>query len=233
MVVYIRPRSRSVAISETDDSSVTSTVSVDRSSQKALPLQLRDGSATSTARRVRFDLSATETHETRYCKEDRAELWYKAVEYKHFRRSTVSAARALAQTEAKNRAAFSYERVMERTYQICKDVINEGTESYQSLSTPQERRHLNRWAEVAPNRLGLEKWALRHIVKDKQQRRFEMIDLILDLQDAKEYVEGDRAEFIRKSCERISRPSRLYAQALAKAQANANATCKFTPEFFS
>jgi hypothetical protein len=200
---------------EVDDSSVTSTVTVGRS-EKSLPLH-------PTSKSVSFNLEANRHHDPNLDKEDCSDLWYRAAEYKHFKFSTMCAARALSQSEAKNPAAFSFQRVMERTYDICLGLQEK--ESFGSVSTAQERRRLIRWAQVAPNRLGLEKWALRRIVKDKHQRRFDMIDFLLDFQDMKvnscTTADHDSAEFIRTTCERISRPSRMFAVAIAQANAQA------------
>ncbi len=52
--------------------------------------------------------------------------------------------------------------------------------------------------------------------KDRQVRRFELAELLLDLQKSQ-----SSAEVIRTSCESISRPSRLFAQAMGQASAAA------------
>ena len=135
----------------------------------------------------------------------------------------MAASRALAQTEAKNKAPFSYQRVVERTYALCQQVVDEQeTEScYQTLASAEERRHLQRWAQVAPHRIGLEKWALRTIAKDKTSRRLEVVDTVLDMQDSKPRRNVDKVEVIRKACQRVSRTSRMFAVAMAQAQADA------------
>lgn len=103
-----------------------------------------------------------------------------------------------------------------RTYDVCCASVYEPNGSILSVD---ERRHMNRWAEVAPSRLGLEKWAIKPIGRDRSNRRHEMVDVVLDMQDS---VEGENAdELIRQRAESISRASRLFARSVAQAQATA------------
>jgi hypothetical protein len=149
----------------------------------------------------------------------------------------MGAARALIEAEAKNKAPYSYQRVLEHRYVTCQSAVSE-TDDYQRLSTIDDRRHLMRWVEVAPSRAGMEKWAIRAVAKDRSVRRYELTDMVLQLQDhgdvcpllqqqtllqqqqaLDQQQRVDRTEAIRRACERISRPSRLFAVAMAQAHA--------------
>jgi hypothetical protein len=196
-----------------DDASVSSTISVDRETTKEL--------SASSSKRVTFTMSLNKKHDNEViCKEDCLDLWYRSSDYKNFKKSTLIAAKAIIKAESENRARYSYRRVLEHTHQLCRNAISEYDE-YQDLSTTEERRHLNRCAEVALSRVGMEKWAVRSIAKAKSIRRFEVVDIVLDIQDAHGKQRTDTQDTMRKSCERISRPSRLFAVALAQAQAAA------------
>ena len=208
----IVPNPRSIHVADHDDNSVTSTISVDGKTEIRLVTR-------NERKRVHFDISSNKEHENNtICKEDARQLWYKPAEYKLFRQSTMAAIKALAQTEAKNKAPFSYERVLERTYELCKKVKNESRDSYSTLSTVRERRHLERWAQVAPHRIGLDKWALRSMAKDKSRRRIEIVDVVIDMQECKPEPSSSRDEAIRRACLEVSRPSRMFAAAMAQAQ---------------
>jgi hypothetical protein len=132
-----------------------------------------------------------------------------------FKRNTMGMAKTIIQFESQNRAPFSYQRVLEHSFTICKSAVSEN-EPFQLLSTPSERNHLQRWITAAPNRVGMERWAARSMSKHRQVRRFELAELLLDLQKS-----TSSEEVIRQSCESISRPSRLFAQAMGQASAAA------------
>jgi hypothetical protein len=194
-----------------EDASVSSTISVDGETKKEL--------STSCSKRVTFNMSLNEKHDNKViCKEDCLNLWYMSLDYKHFKHSTLSAAKAIIKAESKNSAPYSYQRVLEHTHQLCHNAISEYDE-YQNLSTTEDRRHLNRWAEVAPSRVGMERWAVRSIAKSKSIRRFEVVEIVLNIQELHGKQRTDTQDVMRKSCEHISRPSRLFAVALAQAQA--------------
>ncbi|GAX16580.1 hypothetical protein FisN_7Lh309 [Fistulifera solaris] len=189
-----------------DCSSVSSTVTVDRPKS----------TTRESTRTVSFDGMANVYHENQMlCSEDCAELWYTAADYKMFKRNTMGMAKTIIQFESQNRAPFSYQRVLEHSFTICKSAVSEH-EPFQILSTPSERHHLQRWITAAPNRVGMERWTARSMSKDRQVRRFELAELLLDLQQSQ-----TSEEIIRISCESISRPSRLFAQAMGQASAAA------------
>jgi hypothetical protein len=209
-----------------DDASVSSTISVDRETKKEL-------STSSSSKRVTFNMSLNEKHDNKViCKEECLNLWYNSSDYKYFNHSTHSEAKAIMQAESRNRGPYSYRRVLEHTYQLCCIATSECDE-YQSLSTTEDRRYLNHWAEVAPSRVGMEKLVVCSLAKSKSIRRFEVVEIVLDIQDAHGKQQADTQDLIRKGCERISRPSRLFAVALAQAQARAQLKEESKDDFFA
>lgn len=197
-------------VAEDDERSVASTVSTASSYSTV--------SDNSTSKGVRFNLSENkEYHNTQVYSDECAEQWYSALDYKRFRAHTSSLAKEVAKAEARNRAPFSYQRVMVRTYEVCTSAV---FEPKGSILTVDERKHMNRWAEIAPSRLGLEKWAIKSIGQDRSVRRNEIVDVVLDMQES--FVGQDVADcdvLIQQACERVSRPSRLFARTVADAQA--------------
>lgn len=198
---------QSVLVEDDDDRSVATTVSTSSSSSSA-----------SSGKSVRFNLADNAAYDNaQLCKEECADLWCSASDYKHFRAHTMALAREITKAEARNRAPYSYERVLLRTYDVCCSSHTMSPESTSSPLSSDERKHLNRWAEVAPTRLGLEKWAVKPIGRDRSVRRSEIVDAVLDLQDT---MKGDDIdELIRCHSERLSRPSKLFARCTAEAQA--------------
>lgn len=199
-----------------DDASVSSTITVDRSGRKTFETTY----SSSSSKFVSFDCTANVYHENVIlCSEDCSDLWYTSADYKMFKRNTMGMAKTIIQFEAQNKAPFSYQRVLERAFTVSKSAVSE-SEHFHFVSTPSDRSHLQRWITAAPNRVGMEKWTARAMSKDRQVRRFEMAELLLDLQKSPPQV-GDLDEIIRRNLESISRPSRLFAQAMAQASAAA------------
>jgi hypothetical protein len=207
MVAVRRPRSPTLIVDGPiidDNCSVSSTITV----------------SNNIKRRVQFDLSHNISYESNITPEESRKTWYRTKDYRIFRACAVDAAQQIMSFEARNRAPFSYKRVLEQTYVACSSASDE---TKQVLSRD-ECTHLERWMEVASSRVGLEKWSIRSISADKAERRAALTQAVLNLQASSEMSEQesfDVAEFLRCTCESISRPSRLFARTMAQAQAAA------------
>lgn len=140
-------------------------------------------------------------------------LWFNRAEYKRFRIDTICLAKDICNSEQKNKSPYSYERVVARAYRACCD--DHADESFDSILTPDERKHLVRWAEVAPGRLGLEKWIVKVLQQDRNLRRAQLAAIVMDLQQR-----GEKAEGIASKCALASRPSSLFARLTADAHAS-------------
>jgi len=118
--------------------------------------------------------------------------------------------------EERNRAPYSYQRVILRTYDVCKSaVVAPGaSDDAAPVLSFEDRKHLRRWAEYAPTRLGLEKWAVKALGRERAMRRSEMYNVVLGLQHEMPCCD---AEVIRAAAERVSRPGLLLARSIAEA----------------
>jgi hypothetical protein len=196
---------------ECDDSSTSSTVLVDRTSK---------GEQSTLTKSVRFhEASNVEHANENACQEDYEDSWYSQADYRRFKATSMYMAREIAKLENRNRAPFSYHRVLLRTYEACCSVHEE---TNASVLTSFERKHLERWTEVATSRLGLERWTVRSIQSDKLLRRNEIYRIVMELQNIVTQNPEPKADFLRQSSERISRPSRVFARTLAEAHAAAH-----------
>lgn len=75
-----------------------------------------------------------------------------------------------------------------------------------------------------PDLLGLERMAAREIFRDKPQRRSQLIKAVCHVQQQQRQREDLRyaiEDNLRRTCERITRPSRLFAELLGQAAAMA------------
>jgi hypothetical protein len=200
---------------EQDDASTSSTMTVER--QASAKQEESNTVDMDTRRSVRFCMAKNESFSNNgMCKEDLSELWYDNTEYTHFRKSAMYTAKEIVKVEARNKAPFSYERVMSRTYLAC----CKATSEQGNVLTEDEFKHLVRWAEVATNRLGLEKWSIRSVGHDRSFRRSLIKDMAYEAQ--KNYQDDNMMSldyYLAESCASISRPMRLYARTLAEAQA--------------
>jgi hypothetical protein len=202
---------------EQDDTSVSSTITVEgRSSTKQEEWTTDDDATTTSRRRVRFCMAKNESFSNNVmCEEDLRELWYKSSDFKHFRSFTSHVAKEITKAEARIRAPFSFERVMTHTYLAC----IKATSEQGNVLTADEFEHLVRWAEVASSRFGMEKWSIRSIAHDRSYRRSLIRDMVMEAQN---HCQGDFVNmdlYVADSCAAISRPMRLFSRTLAEAQA--------------
>ena len=173
-------------------------------------------------RRVRFaSKDANQYYENHLiCQEDlKVECWYTTRDYKRFRQSALEASLQIVQLEERNRAPFSYRRVLEHTYNACREQTTETTTTA-SVLPASEFVHLQRWVEVASCRIGLEKWSVRAIAADKSARRKAINEVVRDHQGPPT-DDDEEEEELRETCMHLSRPSRLFARTMAEATAAA------------
>lgn len=206
-----------------DDSSVCSTLTVDRTN-KGLHLTDKEhtGSFKTSKKQVRFDLSLNDEHTVEKINAEEGKIrWYSPKDYRDFKALAHDASNQIIRIEARNRAPYSYQRVLEKVFDAC---VKANTDVEQVLPSS-ELIHLQRWLEVASSRCGLEKWSIRKISQDKSCRRKELASTVLSIQatmsSSNHTTLSDKNEFICISCENMSRPSRLYARTVAQALAAA------------
>lgn len=222
-----------IDITDEDDYSVASTASTESTCTSISSSS--SSSEISIKKSVQFNTDLNEEYvNTQMHEEEVRELWYDDEDYRHFKKQTGELARVISLIGARSRSASSYEKVLARTQEICKCVVSEPTDdNNDSIMSVDERNNLKRCLQSSPARHGLERWAVRPIARQRKLRRQEIIETVLAIQQAAvvpeqeqapaaEYVNGrgmDRAEYIRRSANRISLPSRLFAHAMATAAA--------------
>jgi hypothetical protein len=224
MVINLPTRNNSMDI---DDASVSSTLTVDRVNQKKeLQCEYIEQHSSKQKKQVHFDSTKNVTYEVDKVKansEECVERWYNANDYRDFKTIAQDASNQIVQIEARNRAQFSYQRVLEHAFTACLMTNNDVHE----VLPPSEFIHLQRWLEVATSRVGLEKWSIRRLSRDKSTRRREISKCVMNIQSSMRSEDGvlcfddDKVEFMRQSCVNLSRPSRLFAMTLASALASA------------
>lgn len=248
-----------------DDGSVSSTLTVERLNGTKKCLSDVDEEVSVSARKkkktVTFDLDRNVQYDVPYIThEELHQRWYEARAYREFKLHAKDSAGQIVQIELRNRAPYSYQRVLESTFAAC--VNNTIDDESSEILPASDMVHVVRWVEVASSRCGLEKWALQNVSKDRSLRRRLLTNTVLSIQDqelsrmdandsssslsslssmlvdsdneemmaaakapAANYRRNNRRtsmdETIRIACEKISRPSRLFATIMAQAMEQA------------
>lgn len=162
--------------------------------------------------------------------EDCSNLWYSALEIHRFKDANMDFAGqvAFADRQKKGNDECSYQNVLKRTYQAC-CLCSHETDS--NILTRHEEKHLIKWLDCEPNRLGTERKTIAEIGRDRRYRRSRIMDLVLIIQETMRKNNGGNANgtsrpdadamarVMSDSCQQVSRPSRLFARHLAMAQA--------------
>lgn len=227
IVTEIVPKHVSAVVSDASDdgeSSVSSTVTVVHTSvevvlEKQEPHQ-QDGSGYLHKKSVRFNEDRNKIYGNKIlCKKDLQGLWYTSKDFKQFKAGTKCMAKEIARFEALNKAPHSYARVLQRAYQACLLCPSEESSDFGVLSS-EEEKHMKKWMEISINRLGCERLSIRAIAHDRSVRRAEMSQTVFKLQELGNHARNEhyKTELIRRNCVAITRPSRLFARHLAKAQ---------------
>lgn len=180
------------------------------SPQQQLPLNRR-----SVTKAVRFDESVNTVHtNTNWHRGECHRTWYTTTELRECKVRYVQMAREIHRSERVNTAKHSYQRVVLAAYDACCRTMYEVVPSASSSPLePDERYNLRRWMTVGVSRLGLERVCIREISMDRSNRRAHVVDAVLDAQD-----QHAQDEVLRQISLRISRPSRLFAHEVARAQ---------------
>jgi hypothetical protein len=205
---------KDVLVTAAQDDATTSTDSFSDSDSSAANSPL-------SHRCVRFDLDANIQYEASSLTcEDLDTAWCSRAEYKLFRRQTHAIAKQVADIEKQNIAAHSYERTVSRIYKACETALTDNVTEDSNWLSSADKRHLNRWAQAAPVRHGLDKWSLQKLSKIRSLQRIELQQTILDMQ--RRIIKDEYYyEHLRATSERMSRPSRLFVHCMAQSLANA------------
>ena len=175
-------------------------------------------------------------------------LWYSVDQYDRFKKHYMQLAKDVArihrqETHKKSKRRTSQSSELLQVFRECekeqrdhslppsKPLRRQGwansslqpvTSSIMRTLLVNEEDHL--FLEQQDTIVGLERMAARQIANDKKGRRKTMLETIKVIQEEDIKESGDRisrSEAIRLACERLSRPSRLFAQHLAQSTAKA------------
>lgn len=212
---------------DSDDSSTSSTIAINSLLKAEYPLHYQQSASNNKKKTVRFNENGNERYNnTQLCKEDCKASWYTAHEYSHWKSSTKFLAGEIARNEKRLKSVNCYKRVLERTYEA-----SSGSSSCSILTTQENEKQLEQWMRVTTCRLGLERLAIRSIAIDRYQRRADIVDTVLELQEEMNRNSSNittqssaEAEILRQASEEISQTSRLFARHLAVALQNSSAS---------
>jgi len=219
---YVAGRKRKALMEYVDDDVSVSTAASTLSTTSSFEADADSDSSTSSAscststgkKSVRFDEGSNHSYDNAaWCREDVEEhCWYDANDYHSFKARTKALSKHISREANRNSrrrtSALSFEKVMERTFEVCRCFVVDPTAD-DAILTYEEEQQLLRWSETA--RLGLERWSVASLARDRKQRRRQHVDEVLGL-----IQDGASDECIRRNAERISRPSRLFARTIAE-----------------
>jgi len=189
---------------------------------------------------VHFDLERNKEYvHNIICQEDCKDLWYSVEDCRRFRGTTQALAQLVRRSGQRQRHGrivnpSSYQQMLQRTFATCRNCLD--VELHDSiLVSKAEQECLNRLFIEDPSLVGLERWAVSSIRRDRGLRHKLLMDTVLDIQENAgcsssdedfsdvenvtiPYDEKDTEKSIRMHSEAISLPSRLFAYTIALAQ---------------
>lgn len=201
-----------------DDLSYSSTRTVDRdTSNKESP----SSNSKKSTKSVSFNLETTVIGHSVCGHENSLILWYDYDETSCFKEETKIFGRKVAKEESRS-PKKSYTSALVRTYKACCQVKQQqDSEETFSLSNMNSKK-LSTWLNTLDDRIGAEYNCIKFLRHQKRQVRKEIVALVMELQQnsfsmCEDDSVYDKSEQIRKSCERVSLPSRLFARIVAEA----------------
>lgn len=172
----------------------------------------------SRTKSVSFNLEANESHSIPPLERGECHArWYNKMEYSIFEAIIAKNAKHI---RGQPRRPFSYQHVLEHTDVLCAQAAAHDKDHpsfYYTTFSSDDRRLLNRLLETAP--IGLERWAVGRLANHMEGRRKEVVRLVSGAYNEEEV--WNKEEALRIQCERVTRPARIFAAALAQALATA------------
>lgn len=198
--------------SSSSECSISSTVTVERAANLKPDV---DCSNTPTTTHVGFDMSQNTVHEMPPVSLDELnERWYHTDHYKVFKRSLVDLARQFQHADTLNSDPTSFKALLTKTFHACREV----TKDTPSCTCELEENDMNLFKNwmARGSRRGIERACVQEIIADKASRRRRISIVVICSQEAAKHMGPDeRAEYLRKVSESVSRPSALFAWYLA------------------
>eukprot|EP00977_Amphora_coffeiformis_P028694 scaffold36583_cov176-Amphora_coffeaeformis.AAC.1 len=175
-------------------------------------------------KKTRFEEGDNEYHDDDALSfEERAELWHTVLEIQVFKDRARAFVKDIIKIEKGQDQSLSYCGVFFRIYDQCCNLEPTATcSSADNVLTADDSHKLATWMVIASDRWGLERLSIRKIHGDRSMRRKRNVRVVLEMQSVLESVDVEvKANYIRKAGEHITRPSVLFAQLIAQAQATA------------
>jgi hypothetical protein len=148
---------------------------------------------------------------TQITKEDCKDLWYSSADYVAFKENVKQVARILLKIERED----PWFQNLTKAYQsFCHASSVKDIECI--MNSLGESSSLNVAAV-----LGMEKWILREVVKDKIQRRAQLYQQIRRVQASSSADQSSLTKMLRKASRGVSGPGRMYAHYVAQVAAAA------------
>ena len=175
-------------------------------------------------KKTRFEEEDNEYHEDDILSfEERAELWHTPSDIQLFKDSARTFVKDIIKIEKGQDQSLSFRGVFFQVYDQCCNLWSSTTcFSADQVVTSEESHKLATWMAIASDRWGLERLSIRKIHGDRSMRRKRNVRVVLEMQSVLESLDDEvKANYLRKAGEHITRPSVIFAQLLAQAQATA------------
>ena len=195
-----------------DDASESSTFAVRLANARKAMLATK-----STKKSVGFDESKNTVYKSESGKNDWAERWYTAYDIQNFRSQNSFALKQLhRESLSTSENVLSTKAVIDHTYCACQGMLFDDIE----VLCPEETEQLYDALRDPIYPTGLASYTSSTIRRDVRARRSKVVEVVKAIQRTVGGAQDDAtAEYIRKSSENISRPSRIFAQLIAQTEA--------------
>ena len=180
---------------------------------------------TTYGKRVRFAEESQNEHYPAAPVTNHSDIWYTLSDLQRFRRNASRYVRDIGRIEKAQSGqaqGLSFRHVLLQVYQACcTPPPPPGT----ALLDAAQQHNLHMWMAIAPERWGIVRPSVKEIYHDKSSRKKAHVRIVLEVQRMSHLEDvAERAHFVRRAAENISRPSVAFAQVLAEAQATATAS---------
>jgi hypothetical protein len=200
----------------TDNDSLSSTFAVDDTPRKSRLQDLADEESERLSSRVCFDFSRNIVHESTKEYEEITELWYSRSDYVEMRQSMKVLAKQAIDHDQTLSHAKRYKTVLLKAFHACCHASQETD----TCELEKKDEALLKKLLSNPFRIGMGAICVMSLQADKVTRRRKLVAAVCEAQMnmPRELNYSDRADFIKRVAEDISRPSRLMARRVASKQ---------------
>lgn len=199
-----------------DDSSAALTMVTDESSEE---FTIAPGIESENTKRVKFDLSQNQAFDDHCCHPltNYDECWYSSEELQRLKLAAEDEGRQIVEYEE---SMPHYASTMNAAFSECMKAAEAGGPmSTDRVLSKEQRMVMANWVRNSPNRVGLDRWLLRGLMKIRFQRSRKAMIAIQKAQTMRFRSNEGREKLLRHCMERYSRPCQLFAQCCGEANA--------------